>query len=138
MSADQIIAVARECLGTPFQHQGRIPGQALDCAGVLVHVARRLGLHYHDMHGYSRVPSHGRLQAALDMQPCLQPINRSDAHSGDVLLMRFMHEATHIAILTGDDSVIHAFETIGRVVEHRLDDAWRGRVVCAYRLKVSA
>jgi hypothetical protein len=43
MIADNVIEAARECLGTPFRHQGRIVGEALDCAGVAVHVAERLG-----------------------------------------------------------------------------------------------
>ena len=35
MNANGIIASARACLGTPFLHQGRIPGVALDCAGLV-------------------------------------------------------------------------------------------------------
>ena len=39
MTSADIIAIARACLGTPFRHQGRIPGVALDCAGLVVAVA---------------------------------------------------------------------------------------------------
>ncbi|MBK8745664.1 MAG: peptidase P60, partial [Propionivibrio sp.] len=38
-----ILAAARACIGTPFVHQGRIPGLALDCAGLVVAVAQAIG-----------------------------------------------------------------------------------------------
>ena len=38
------VRVARTYIDTPFQHMGRLPGVGLDCAGVLVCVARELSL----------------------------------------------------------------------------------------------
>jgi hypothetical protein len=48
--------------------------------------------------------------------------------------MRFGNEPQHLAVFEGDN-VIHAYESIGRVVEHRLDDKWRKRIVRVYRFK---
>ena len=39
---------AREYLGTPFQHQGRLKGMACDCVGLPYMVAEELGLHSRD------------------------------------------------------------------------------------------
>lgn len=40
----EVIAAALAMLGTPFHHQGRVPGVGLDCAGVPVCIAWQLGL----------------------------------------------------------------------------------------------
>ena len=36
MTADDIVNAARECVGTPFRHQGRVLGVGLDCAGLVL------------------------------------------------------------------------------------------------------
>lgn len=84
MTADNLIASARACIGTRFQHQGRIPGMALDCAGLIIFVAADNGEEYRDVQGYSRTPSHQQLKGALDDQPCLIPVDVRQP--GDVLL----------------------------------------------------
>lgn len=127
------VAAARECVGTPFVHQGRINGRALDCAGVVVHVAARLGADYLDVAGYSRQPHGGTLESVLDSQPCLQRVAINDIEPGDVLVMRFGRVPQHLGIWTGD-TLIHAYETVGACVEHRMDDKWRARIVRAYRI----
>ena len=48
MSVEQILAAARAEIGTPFRHQGRVSGKALDCAGLICHVASVIGLEYFD------------------------------------------------------------------------------------------
>lgn len=124
------VELARACIDTPFRHQGRIPGLGMDCAGLVAWVAQQMSLTVLDEVGYSRLPHQGRLQAALDAQPCLAPV--ADYQAGDVLLMRFGSEPMHMGILAGD-TLIHAFEPAGKVCEHIFDDEWRARVVRAYR-----
>jgi len=132
MSPDEIIAAARECLGTPFRHQGRLPGVGLDCAGVAVHVARRLGLVPQDSGHYGRLPVDGQLQRQLDQQPFLrQRASASDRLPGDLLLMRFTGEPQHLAILA-HGTMIHAWEGAGKCCEHDLTLPWRGRIVAVY------
>ncbi len=133
ITASAIIAAARECLDTPFAHQGRILNRALDCAGVAVHAARAAGLQPEEPAAYGRLPNQAMLETWLDRQPFLaragQPLQ-----PGDLLLMRFTGEPQHLALYTGT-TIIHAYEAVGRVVEHRLDDKWRRRIVRAYRFK---
>jgi uncharacterized protein YijF (DUF1287 family) len=58
---------------------------------------------------------------------------------GDVVWMRFEKEPQHLGIVGdyvhGGLSLIHAYNGAGvnRVVEHRLDDTWRARIVAAWR-----
>lgn len=132
ITPDDIIACTRELLGMPFRHQGRAHTGKTDCAGVVCHVANRLGIEHIDQSDYPRLPGCGRLEAALDSQPRLARVKLSDIQPGDVLLMRFGREPQHLSIFTGE-SLIHAYEPAGHVVEHGLDAAWRRRIVRAYR-----
>lgn len=132
INPDDIIAYARECLGTPFQHQGRVLGRAMDCAGVIVHVAQRLGFTPVQPAGYSRTPSNGALEDAAAAQPYLERIYTRQP--GDVLMMRFTGEPQHVGIFAYD-TLIHCYESVGRVVEHRLDHRWEARIVRMYRYK---
>ena len=128
----QIIDLARECIGTPFGHQGRVVGLLLDCAGVLEHILRSKNLPYIDELGYPRQPCHGMMERILDSQPSLEKIPRTQIEAACVLLMRIKHEPQHIAIFTGH-SIIHAYSDIGRVVEQSFGSNRRG-IMAAYRI----
>lgn len=130
----EMLAVARACLGTPFVHQGRIPGRALDCAGLVVAVAQAIAADYRDMPGYGRNPSNGLLEAALDAQPCLEAISPAARQAGDILLMRFDADPQHLAIYTGEN-IIHSYQKVGKVCEHRLAAVWAARIVRVYRFR---
>ena len=130
MTAADIIAAARTCLETPFVHQGRLPGQALDCAGLIIQVANTLGLEHVDHTGYARLPGNGLLESALDNQPGLSRV--TDLQAGDVILMKFSGDPQHLGIYAGEN-IIHAYQPVGKVCEHGLTDAWRRRIVRIYR-----
>jgi len=134
MTAAEIIAAARFCLDTPFKHQGRIPGRALDCAGVAAYVAHANGADYIDQSGYGRSPSGGLLESALDAQPCLVRVPLAERQSGDVLLMRFEGDPQHLSICAGE-TIIHAYAQVRKVCEHGLTDEWQRRIVRVYRFK---
>lgn len=127
MTAAEIIAAARAELGTPFAHQGRLPGKALDCAGLAVVVAR----HWYDIdepRAYGRSPHQGLLRQWVEAQLFVRP---GLPVAGALLLMRFGVEPQHLAICAGD-TIIHSYAKVGRVVEHNFSDVWRARVVRAY------
>ena len=134
MTGADVVAAATTLLGTPFVHQGRLPGKALDCAGVVVATASALGIAHTDVVAYGRIPALGILRAVLDSQPELVSVSPADLQPGDVLLMRFKKEPQHLAIFAGK-TIIHAWQVIGRVVQHDFDSAWCRRVVAAYRFR---
>lgn len=135
MTAAAVIAAARDCLGTPFAHQGRVVGVGLDCAGLAVHAVRAAGVDVLDFAGYGRTPNKGHLVAALDAQPMLARLaNISDRAAGDILLMRFLGEPQHVGICTGA-GIIHAYEAVRMCCEHDLCSKWAARVVRVYRVK---
>lgn len=143
MSVEQILAAARAEIGTPFRHQGRVSGKALDCAGLICHVAAAVGLEYFDQQGYSRQPSQGLLESALDGQPCLVRVALADMQAGDVLLMRFAGDPQHLAIFAGwsdvyqGEGIIHAWLQARKVCENIMTDEWFNRIVRVYRFKVA-
>lgn len=128
---DRILPAARAVLETPFRHQGR-DVRGLDCAGLIVHCADACGLTYFDQNDYPRQPGNGRLEAALEMQPCLVRIPVATAQAGDVLLIKFKGDPQHLAIHAGE-TMIHAWETVGKVCEHGLNEWRSGKIVAAYR-----
>jgi cell wall-associated NlpC family hydrolase len=76
--AHDMVLAARECLGTPFQHQGRVPGVGLDCVGVAIYAARGVGLNPVDVQGYGETPNNGALRTALNSQPDLESVSLKD------------------------------------------------------------
>lgn len=137
MRREEIVAIARETLGTPYQHQQRVNGLAMDCAGVPVFVAKRLGLDFEDVTQYGRLPVPAEMRSALNK--AMVRVAKADMQLGDVVWIRFEREPQHFALVGdypyGGFSLIHAYNGAGlsRVVEHRLDASWLARIVGVWR-----
>lgn len=133
ITQDAILSAARQCLETPFRHQGRLLAFGIDCAGVVIHICRTLGLDAVDVDGYGRTPNAGQLQRTMDAQPILQRVPDIAARQpADLLLMRFATDPQHLAIFSGN-TIIHAHEASGKCVEHVLSPVWASRIVAVYR-----
>lgn len=126
-----LLVEARTWLNTPYRHQGRIKGDAVDCIGLVIGVTRALGIMDVHVSGYDRRPD-GTLKDRVDTY--LEPVSLHSAQPGDVLLFGIEHRPAHVGILTENGHLIHAFATNRKVVEHVLDDRWRGMVIAAYRI----
>jgi cell wall-associated NlpC family hydrolase len=137
MTRADVVAEARAWLGTPWMHQQRRRGVAVDCAGLVIGVARALGLVApdFDVQGYVRVPDGSLLQRcgqfmARTSQGAMQP--------GDVLVVAIDGDPCHMGIIGdyrhGGLSLIHAATRAGRVIEHRLMFAGNLRFRAAFTL----
>jgi uncharacterized protein YijF (DUF1287 family) len=79
------------------------------------------------------------MRAALDDH--LDRIPVAQMQPSDVVWMRFDGEPQHLGVVGdyvhGGLSLIHAYNGAGlnKVVEHRLDEAWRRRIVAAWRFR---
>lgn len=129
----QIIQYARECVGTPFLHQGRECGVGLDCVGVVCHVANKIGVEYKDVYGYSRIPRSAVLLGALGQY--LTAIQEHEALPGDVVAIQMTRSKMiiHCGILT-DYGIVHAVQNVGQVIETIVDSNPAFKIVGWYRL----
>jgi NlpC/P60 family putative phage cell wall peptidase len=127
---ETMIAAARECLGTPFHHQGRTPGAGLDCIGLLVVAARAAGRVVEDRTDYSRRPDG---QSLIDVLRAHGAAEVSDIAAGDILLFRYDRQPQHVALATGPDNMIHSFAPARAVVETAIGDYWRRRLCGIFR-----
>jgi NlpC/P60 family putative phage cell wall peptidase len=130
MTADDYVQAAREWVGTPFVHQGRMKGRAVDCIGVVYCVAREFGMVGPEvMTAYEREPDGNLLREGLNAHMVRIP---APAQPGDIILFRFARFPQHVAVYTGRN-IIHAYERVGKCVEHIYDKRWLKRYVGAYR-----
>lgn len=127
----EVLSTARRCLGTPFRHQGRVLGVGMDCAGLIIFVARELGFagEFFEV-PYGRYPNAGTLRSLCDRY--LDPIARHEP--GDIVLMAWQQEPQHLAIVT-DIGIIHSYAAARKVVEHSLDTVWASRIRGSYRYR---
>lgn len=132
---EQIVAAARGWLGTPFHHQGRLKGVGVDCAGVIVEVARELGISDVDVQGYGHRPDSRELEQLCRDHMTLIPFARSKP--GDVLLITIDSAPQHLAFRTdihGHWGLLHSYAPARRVVEHGIDQGWAAKIAAAFIL----
>src|SRR5690625_738099 len=135
MLQQAIVTAAREWLGTPFRHRGRLKGVGVDCIGLAVGVARALDLPVIDNLDYPRRPDAELLRRGLAAQ--LVPLHPHEARPGDLLRLAVNSKATHVGILTvlidQRPGLIHAYAPCRKVIEHGWDGRWPGPAVDAWR-----
>lgn len=131
ITGQDIVNEAREWIGTPFHHQGRQKGLGVDCVGLVQQIAVKFNLINYDRRDYGREPAKGLLKKELENH--LESVDKLSA--GVILLMRFGREPQHVAIYTEKNTIIHSYASVGKCVEHRLDDKWKKRIVKMYKIK---
>ena len=120
----QVVAEARSWVGTPWVHQHRTKGIATDCAGLVIGVARALGLVGADFD----VPAYGRQADGTMLALCAAHMRRiamDEMQPGDVVIVAVDREPQHMGIVSdypgGRLAMVHATSTGPRgVVETRL------------------
>ena len=141
-----IVQQARTWIGTPFHHQARLKGKGCDCLGLIVGVVDELGLR--DKHGqplagydevtYSKEPDGAYLSEKLTA--LLDEVPIGEAQAGDLALFKVRDNPQHMAFLTDYENtlgMVHSYAPARRVVEHRLDDDWKQRLVKVFRWQPS-
>ena len=134
---EEVLARARDWIGTPYRHQASCKGAGTDCLGLLRGIWREIyGAEPRNVPAYTPDWSEPTgeevlLKAATDL---LRSVAPGAGIAGDVLVFRMRAGAVakHMALLaeTGPSaSFIHAYSGHG-VVETALSDPWR-RKICA-------
>lgn len=131
-----IIVEARSWVGTKFSHQGRVKGEFVDCAGLIIGVARSLQLAEYDEIPYGVLPLPSVMEKILDQY--LVRVRMAGEQPGDVFWMKDIDaggKPRHVGILTDAGTIIHADSKFGACVEHQFDPRYRRAVVRWYRFK---
>lgn len=145
----EIIAEAREWIGTRYAHGQSVKGVGADCIGFAGGVPRELGMpsaiawsRDQSCKGYGPDPNQRMLEVAIVKY--LDPISISAAGIADLLLMRFEREPHHFALISRLNPmyVIHAYASSPHeVCETPVSGYWRQRtkwrdlIVSAWRFR---
>lgn len=127
---NNIVEIAREFLGSPFKHQGRVK-DGIDCVGLIAAVCNRIMYPYVDGI-YKRKPTKGLVIAKL--KESFRSILVNEATDGDILVF-WVYKRNydqHVAIKT-DKGMIHTYADVGYVVENTINDFWSKRIMGAFR-----
>jgi NlpC/P60 family putative phage cell wall peptidase len=137
VTREAIVAEARRWLGTPYRHQASVCGAGTDCLGLVRGVWRAV-----EGNEPEKPPPYTPDWAeALGAETLLAAARRhlaeiaiGSVREGDVLLFRMAlgSPAKHAAIVSGEDSIIHAYWGRG-VCETRLVPWWQRRIAAAFQ-----
>lgn len=138
---EDVVAIARTWIGTPYQHQASTRGVACDCLGLIRGIWR-------ERHGGEpEVPppytpdwgEGGGQEVLMDaaMRHLVPVARHADWLPGDVLLFRMRAGAVakHLGILSEADEAprfIHAYNAHG-VIDSPLTTPWRNRIAARFR-----
>ena len=107
---DAFLMVVRSYIGTPYVHRGRLPGVALDCAGLVVCALRECGVGVEDPQ-YGMLPTIDGLEAGLERIAVRRPL--VDARPGDLIANVYHRNLGHLAVCSGDGLCIQALAKRG-------------------------
>jgi NlpC/P60 family putative phage cell wall peptidase len=138
MKREDIIAEAREWIGTKWQHQASLKGVACDCAGLVRGVYSELtGKSFDTTVNYPATWHLFKSEPWLynECKKYAAEIPIEEAGGGDVLLFSFRDRfpAHHIAILTKEGTIIHSYMDAGKVVEVGYVEPWKKFTRNAFR-----
>lgn len=127
VTRQEIIDAAHSLLGVPFLHQGRNPETGLDCIGLCVEVAKRIGYpEIHDLEAYKRTPSANDLLELLRLN--LDEIDLSEVRAGDIYLSKMGGaKPRHVMIRVSDELDIE--KGIQPTLIHALNNEQTHRVI---------
>lgn len=136
MRRAEIVAAAREWLGTPYHHQASLRGVGCDCLGLVRGIWREFyGQEPEAPPPYSPnwAESLGQETLALAALRHLTPVEPQKARPGDVLLFRWRAHlpAKHCAVLSAADRIIHAHDGAA-VAEVAFTGWWRRHLSHAF------
>ena len=132
-----IVAEARDWIGTPYRHQASLKGVGCDCLGLVRGVWRGVvGPEPERPPPYAPdwAEARGRETLAQAAGRHLIPIECDAFGPGDVLLFRWRAgmPAKHAAIVTTDNKMVHAHDGAA-VAEVALAPWWRRRLAYAFQ-----
>lgn len=138
MRNDEIIAEARSWIGVKWKHQGRTRS-GVDCLGLIVVTAQKLGISDADERVYSPRPDGKSLVKRFAEE--MDEISLKEIRAADVILFADSIYPCHVAFVSekhGQLYIIHSHATRRQVLEERYAYEWPEKARKAYRFKEAA
>lgn len=139
-TAEKVIAIAQDWIGTPYRHQCSKKGIGTDCLGLLRGIYREL----YEADDPEEIPNYSpswedhRMDDPLVQAAAryMDEIPKKEAKPGDVLVFRMRPRvaAKHCGILVSEDRMVHAY-TGHNVMEITLIPWWTKKIVAAFRFR---
>lgn len=129
-----IAKIAKSYVGTPFRHQGRLPGVGLDCVGVPICAMREIGIEVDEPDHYSMDPDSSVLIGCI--REVADEIPASDIEPGDMLVFWWSKPdmPKHVAIYVGRGMMVHSYRSYRKTAMDHVD-AMRKNIHSAWRLR---
>lgn len=128
----RLAETVRSYVGTKWVHQGRTPGIALDCAGMIVCAANELNVPIDIPTNYARRPRPNLLQHHVSRW-CDQIEDADEVGAIHLMRPRASLRPSHFAVTVAPGKIVHA------VYQAKVDETamkpWRDLIVSSWRLR---
>ncbi len=133
---ERFARAATQLEGVPFTDHGRDPKVGLDCAGLLIAAARKVGLKPQDR-PYVIVRGSDYWKPMAEIVEALAYPVEGEWERGDVLGFRYGPMKNHLGVYLGGGKLVHAWDATGirKVVVTVMDPPLSRKVVAAWRLR---
>lgn len=128
---EEIIKEAKEWIGTPWQHHVGLKQVGCDCIHFIKGIAENLKINIPEYSNYRARPTDNSLSIFFD-KFCKEEV---EIMPGYILLFAFNQYPSHVAIASDKpEYMIHASQSVGKVLEQRIDESYKRRLVKIYKL----
>lgn len=136
-----IVIKAREWIGTKFLHRGRLKKDinhdgGCDCLGLVIGVLKELNIDINFMDDIFYRPIIRTNILVDNIEKYLNKKDQNNPEEGDIALFRLgkvddklpPQHLGIINVMNENFTLIHTHAKIGKVVEHLLDNEWKGKI----------
>lgn len=139
ITGEDLVKQARTWLQTPYHHAGRVKGVqgGVDCIGLIVGAACELGVEVpSDTTAYGRGDNLALMADGL-LEFCTFNDRDLPLRLGDILIFRGGPILHHVGLYAGPETntMIHVYNTVGKVVEQTVTPEWERLLYRVYRLR---
>lgn len=124
-----IVIEARKYIGTKFFFKGRSNG-GLDCAGLAVK-AIQVKIKNYEFLNYTYNPSVNIIKKELERICSIE----NEIKPGYLGLFNLDGLPQHVAIFTNNNTIIHTYKRIGKVIEEKYSNYWKNKLDTIYKVK---
>jgi NlpC/P60 family putative phage cell wall peptidase len=136
--AESVVVEARSWVGTPYHDHAALKGVGCDCLGLMVGLYRNLigplPIEIPPYRGDWADAQTGDLLIEAGRKLFTTRKSSDSYQAADILVFRLRPDlaAKHLALVSGPDTMIHAYERAG-VVEATLAPWWRRRIAATFQ-----